>query len=315
MKIVVLDGFTLNPGDLTWDPLRALGECVVHDRTPDAEVVRRSAGAEVLLTNKTPITGGALDQLPSARYIGVLATGFNIVDVEAARSRRIVVTNVPGYSTYSVAQLAFAHILHLTHHVAEHSTSVRSGEWTRCVDFSYAVAPLIELSGLTLGIVGYGRIGKQVGQIGEALGMKVLAHDPSPEPAEGVEFCGLDDLFRRSDVVTLHCPLTPESRHIVNRERLLLMKGSALLINTSRGPLVDEQALALALNEGVIAGAGLDVLTDEPPHSENPLLKARNCTFTPHVGWATRAARKRLLTEAAENLRAFLAGHPRNVVS
>jgi glycerate dehydrogenase len=275
MKIVVLDGFTLNPGDLAWDPLRALGECVIHDRTPDAEVARRSAGAEVLLTNKTPITGGALDGLPSVRYVGVLATGFNIVDVNAARSRGIVVTNVPGYSTYSVAQLVFAHILHLTHHVAEHSASVRSGDWTRCQDFSYAVTPLIELCGLTLGIVGYGRIGKQVGQIGKALGMDVLAHDPSPEPSEGVEFCGLDDLFRRSDVVTLHCPLTPESRHIVNRARLMLMKRSALLINTSRGPLVDERALAPALDEGVIAGAGLDVLTDEPPDAGNPLLKAR----------------------------------------
>jgi glycerate dehydrogenase len=315
MRIVVLDGFTLNPGDLSWDPLRALGDCVVHERTPDTEVVRRSAGAEVLLTNKTPITRQAFEQLPSLRYVGVLATGFNIVDVNTARSRGVVVTNVPGYSTYSVAQLTFAHILHLTHHVAEHSASVRSGDWTRCEDFSYAVTPLVELCGLTLGIVGFGRIGKQVGQIGKALGMNVLAHDPSPEQTDGIEFCGLNDLFRRSDVVTLHCPLTPGSRHLVNHERLLLMKRSALLINTSRGPLVDEEALAPALDEGVIAGAGLDVLSDEPPPSGNPLLKARNCVCTPHVGWATRAARERLLTEAAENLRVFLTGNPRNVVS
>lgn len=315
MTIVVLDGFTLNPGDLSWEELHGLGLCRVYDRTAAEDVVRRSEGAEVLLTNKTHLGGADLDRLPSVRYIGVLATGYNIVDVEATRRRGIVVTNVPGYSTFSVAQLAFAHILHLTHHVGDHSLSVRSGDWARCQDFSYAVAPLVELAGLTLGIVGFGRIGRQVGAIAKAMGMTVIAHDPSPDPSEGVEFCGLDELFRKSDIVSLHCPLTAASRHLVNAERLRLMKPGALLINTSRGPLVDETALASALNEGRIAGAGLDVLSEEPPAADNPLVRAKNCHCTPHIGWATRAARERLLAEAVRNLQAFLAGHPRNVVA
>jgi glycerate dehydrogenase len=315
MTIVVLDGYTLNPGDLSWDPLHALGSCVLHERTAPGEVVPRSADAEVILTNKTPVGKEALAQLPRLRYIGVLATGYNIVDVEAAKARGVVVTNVPDYSTYSVAQLAFAHILHLTHHVAEHADSVRRGDWSRSPDFSYAVSPLIELSGLTLGIVGFGRIGRRVAAIGVALGMRMLATDHGPFSFPGVESSGLDALLQRSDVVSLHCPLTPATRQMINKERLALMKSSAFIINTSRGPLIDDGALADALNSGRIAGAGLDVLSVEPPPADHPLLKAQNCFFTPHVAWATRAARERLLHEAVLNIEAFVAGNPRNVIS
>jgi glycerate dehydrogenase len=317
MNIVVLDGFTLNPGDLSWDPLRALGRCVIHDRTPPAAVLERAASAEILLTNKTVLGQEAIAALPDLRYVGVLATGYNVVDIEAARAHKIVVTNVPNYGTRSVAQLTFALLLELALHVGAHARGVREGRWTRSADFCYWDFPLLELDGLTLGVVGFGRIGREVAGIARAFGMGVIAHTPrmpAPPPAE-VEFVELDTLFERSDVVSLHCPLTPATQGLVNTRRLALMKPSALLLNTGRGPLVDEAALATALGAGRIAGAGLDVLGSEPPRTDNPLLTAQNCCITPHIAWASRAARSRLLANAVENLRQFLAGHPQNVVS
>jgi glycerate dehydrogenase len=316
MKIVVLDGHTLNPGDLGWDGLAALGECVVYDRTPPAQVQERATDAEVVLTNKTALTRDALVRLPRLRYVGVLATGYNVVDLEAARERGIVVTNVPAYSTRSVVQLTFALLLELTLHVGHHAETVREGKWARSADFAYWDFPLIELADRTMGIVGFGRIGRAVAGVAAAFGMQVCAHTPrrllSP-PAE-VEFVELDALFARSDVVSLHCPLTPQTRGLVNRERLAQMKPTAFLLNTGRGPLVDETALAEALSSGRIAGAGLDVLSVEPPPMDHPLLRAPHCIITPHIGWATRAARERLMAVAVANVQAFLRGTPQNVV-
>jgi glycerate dehydrogenase len=317
MRIVVLDGFTLNPGDLSWDGLRRLGECVVYDRTDAGDVVQRATGAEIVLTNKTPVTAEALGRLAGLRYIGVLATGYNIVDAQAARSRGIVVTNVPTYGTESVAQTVFAHLLHWAQNVGHHAAGVRDGRWSASVDFCYWDQPLVEVHGLTMGIVGLGRIGLATARIARAFGMQVVACDrPGMLPAEGsgIRMMGLDDLFRESDVVSLHCPLTADTKHLVNRSRLALMKRTAVLINTSRGGLVDEKALAAALNEGSIAGAGLDVLTVEPPPRTNALIGARNCSITPHSAWATVAARNRLMAIAVGNVRSFLAGQPTNVV-
>jgi glycerate dehydrogenase len=317
MKIVVLDGFTLNPGDLSWDAVKKLGELTVYDRSVPSEVVPRAKGAEVVLTNKTVLDKDKLAALPGLKYIGVLATGYNIVDVEFARQKGIVVTNVPTYGTASVAQMTFAHLLELTNRVGHHAREISGGKWCRSPDFCFWDYPQVELQGLTLGIVGFGRIGLAVTAIARAFGMKVLVYSvPKPENlSDGVELCGLDELFSRSDAVTLHCPLTPETKHIVNEKRLKLMKPTAYLINTSRGPLVDEQALADALNAGRLAGAGLDVLQTEPADPANPLLKAKNCYMTPHVSWATGAARVRLMETATENLRAFLGEKPQNVVS
>lgn len=317
MKIVVLDGYTLNPGDLSWDGLKQLGECRIYDRSPEATIEERGGGAEIVLTNKTPLSGGIIGRLESLRYIGVLATGYNIVDVAAARQRKIPVTNVPAYGSRSVAQMTFALILELAHHAGAHSDSVRAGEWSRSDDFCYWHHPLIELEGLTLGIVGFGRIGQIVARLGEAFGMKIVATTRHPEKhaGSGVTFCALEALFRSADIISLHCPLTPESQQLVNRERLGWMKPSALLINTSRGQLIDEAALADALNAGKIAGAALDVLSAEPPKGGNPLFAARNCLITPHIAWATRAARSRLLSTAVENVERFLAGSPQNVVN
>jgi len=321
-RIVVLDGHTLNPGDLDWGPLAALGDLTVHDRTPPAALLARAAGAQVLLTNKTILSREAIEALPDLRYIGVLATGYNIVDIDAARIRRIVVTNVPDYASRSVSQMVFGHILNLTLHVAHHAEAVRAGRWSACPDFCFWERPLIELAGLTLGIVGLGRIGRAVAEIAIAFGMRILACDvaPPPRPPAGVEMprvemTDLETLFRESDVVTLHCPLTPETRHLVDRRRLASMKPTAFLINTGRGPLVDEQALAEALAEGRLAGAGLDVLSVEPPPPDNPLLAAPRVAITPHIAWATRAARARLLRTVVENLEAFFAGRPKNVVN
>jgi glycerate dehydrogenase len=317
VKIVVLDGYTLNPGDLSWKELETLGQCAVYDRTKPEEVLQRAEGAEIVLTNKTVLSADVIQRLRSLRYIGVLATGFNIVDVEAASDRGVVVTNVPAYSTQSVAQLVFAHLLNLTHRVGHHAKTVRNGRWLSSEDFCYWDTPLIELAGLTMGIIGFGRIGKTVAKIALAFGMEVVVYNisrPASMP-EGCEFVGLEDLFRRSDVVSLHCPLTAQSEKIVNEERLSLMKRTAFLINTSRGPLVDEQALAEALNNERIAGAGLDVLSSEPPDKDNPLLQAKNCFITPHIAWATRAARERLLKVVVDNVAAFLVGKPQNVVN
>jgi glycerate dehydrogenase len=318
MKIVVLDGYTLNPGDLSWDELKALGSCEIYDRTAPEELMKRADGAEILLTNKTPLMREQIESLRTLRYIGVLATGTNIVDLDAARERRIPVSNVPAYGTRSVAQTTMALLLELTQHVGHHARTVRDGEWSRNVDWCYWGRPLIELDGLTLGIVGLGRIGSAVAELAMAFGMKVIAassHLPSSISHPPITRIGLETLFRQSDVISLHCPLTPETRGIVNAERLALMKPTAFLLNTSRGPLVEDQALADALNSGRIAGAGLDVLATEPPPANNPLLHAKNCVITPHLAWATRAARERLLKIAVANVRAFLDGKPQNVVN
>ncbi len=317
MRIVVLDGHTLNPGDLSWDALRALGECVIYERTPPARVLARAAEAEIILTNKTVLDRAALGRLPRLRYVGVLATGYNVVNVAAARERGVIVTNVPAYSTPSVVQLTFALLLELTHHAGRHAAGVHAGRWTRCRDFCYWETPLVELAGLTLGVVGFGRIGRAVAEAGRAFGMRILAHTRTvpPAPPAGVEFVALETLFRQADVVSLHCPLTPETERLVNAERLAWMKPTALLLNTGRGPLVDEVALAAALRENRPAGAGLDVLSTEPPKADNPLLAAPNVVITPHIGWATRAARERLMQTAVENVRAFLAGRPQNAVN
>lgn len=317
MRIVVLDGYTLNPGDMSWDDLRAMGECIVYDRTPASEILERAAGAPAVLTNKTPLTADSLRGLPDLRYVGVLATGYNVVDVDAARALGIVVTNVPAYSTLSVTQLVFGHLLAHSLHVADHARVVAEGAWARAKDFAFWVTPLTELSGLTMGILGFGRIGSATAGVARAFGMKVIAHDPDADQVRrgGAEPVGLEELFRRSDIITLHCPLTERTREIVNESRLRMMKPTSYLINTSRGAVIDESALARALDEGWIAGAGLDVLTVEPPPPDHPLLRAKNCTITPHIAWATRAARARLMAEVVENLRAFQAGRPRNVVS
>ena len=316
MRIVVLDSHTLNPGDLDWGTLQALGSCEIYDRTPPAQVVSRAQGAQIVLTNKTILSRESIEHLPQLRYIGVLATGYNVVDVEAATKQGICITNVPAYGTPSVAQMVFAHVLNLTQHVAEHAQSVRAGDWSRSKDFCYWNFPLVELAGLTMGIVGFGRIGRQTAKLARDFGMKVLYHDvsPAPVPPSEAQPVDLDTLFRDSDVVSLHCPLTQTNRGFVNKQRLEMMKPGAILINTSRGPLVDESALAEALNAGRIAGAGLDVLCEEPPRADNPLLSARNCYITPHIAWATRSARQRLMQIAIANARAFIEGNPQNVV-
>ncbi len=317
VRIVVLDGFTLNPGDLSWDSLAALGELKVYDRTSLDRVFERAQIAQIILTNKTLLTAETIESLPELTYIGVMATGCNVVDIEAARRKSIIVTNVPEYGTSSVAQMVFAHILNLCLHVGEHSKSVSQGAWARSSDFCFWDFPLIELAGLTIGIVGYGRIGRAVARLGSAFGMHVLVNDiTTPTNLDGdVESVDLDTLFRESDIISLHCPLTPQTKNLVNRERLKLMKPSAFLINTSRGPLVDEQALAEALNNKHIAGAGLDVLEKEPPAENNPLFAARNCYITPHIAWATASARERLMRIVVENVRAYLGGSPQNIVS
>ena len=317
MNIVVLDGHTLNPGDLDWADLKALGPCVIHDRTPAAEIIARSAGAEIVITNKVPFSRETLQALPKLRYIGVTATGYNIIDVTAARERGVTVTNVPSYGTRSVAQHTFALLLELTQHAGLHSRSARAGGWARSPDWCYWEQPLVELDGLTMGIVGFGRIGRAVGDLAQAFGMKVIAAvSPSAKkPPHNVSIVDLDYLFSTSDVVSLHCPSTAETKHLVNAARLARMKASAFLLNTSRGALIDEAALAAALNRGRIAGAGVDVLSSEPPAGENPLLTARNCIVTPHIAWATRAARARLLHVSVQNVSAFLEGKVQNGVS
>jgi glycerate dehydrogenase len=313
MRITILDGHTTNPGDLSWEPLHGLGDWVVHDRTLAAEVVVRAADADVVLTNKTPLTRETIAALPRLKCIGVLATGYNIVDVAAARERGIPVCNVPEYGTPNVAQATFALLLELTNRVGRHAELVRAGRWSSCPDFCFWEGELVELSGLTLGIVGYGRIGRAVATVGRAFGMRIVAaRRGRGDDPECVDF---DTLLRESDVVSLHCPLTPETREIIDATALAKMKPTAFLINTSRGPLVNEAALAAALNAGQIAGAGLDVLAVEPPPATNPLLAARNCVITPHVAWATREARRRLIACTAENLRAFVVGTPQNVVN
>jgi glycerate dehydrogenase len=317
MKIVVLDGYCLNPGDLTWDALRAIGDVEVHDRTPAAQAESRARGAEIVFTNKTPLPGDVLERLGGLRYIGVLATGYNIVDVAAAARLGITVTNIPTYGTASVAQFVFALLLELCHNVKLHSDAVRAGEWSRNPDWSFWNAPLVELAGKTMGIVGFGRIGRAVGRIADAMGMRVIANDTYHGDApdyEGFRWVELEELLSESDVVSLHSPLFPETQGMINARTLGWMKPSAFLINTSRGPLVVAQDLADALNAGTIAGAGLDVLSVEPPPPGNPLFTARHCLITPHIAWATREARARLMGLAIQNLTAFLGGAPQNMI-
>jgi glycerate dehydrogenase len=317
MKLVILDGYALNPGDLSWEPLLALADCTIYDRTSEAEIVARAANAEIVLINKTPLRSTTLDQLPFLRYVGVLASGYDVVDVEAAAQRNIPVTNVPEYGSRSVAQMVFALLLELSNQVSVHAEAVREGEWTRSSDWCFRKASLIELAGKTLGIVGYGRIGRQVAEIARALGMRIMAtaaRRPAALPDE-VQWAPLEQILSQADVVSLHCPLTPATRGMIDAPRISLMKPSAFLINTARGALIAEQDLADALNSGCLAGAALDVLSTEPPAASNPLLTARNCIITPHIAWATCEARGRLLQAAAGNLRSWLAGRSQNVVN
>ena len=319
MKIVELDGYAANPGDLSWDGLKQLGELTVYDRTAPQDVLERARGAQVILTNKVLITAELMDQLPELRYIGVLATGYNVVDIPAARRHGIVVTNIPAYSTMSVAQMVVAHLLNITNRVALHSEAVKQGEWQNCKDFTFSLTPQIELDGKTFGIVGLGNTGTATACIAQSFGMRVLAYSSkSPKVLRemGIEKAeSYEQLFRQADVLSLHCPLTEETRYLVNAERLSLMKPTAILINTGRGPLVDEAALAQALNEGRIMAAGVDVLEEEPPRKGSPLIGAQNCFITPHIAWATKAARERLMNIAVANVKAFQEGNPQNVVS
>lgn len=314
-RIVVLDGHTLNPGDLNWDTLGEMGELTVHDRTTPEQVAERAVEAEIVFTNKALLPAKTINALPHLRFIGVLATGYNVVDIAAARARDIPVTNIPGYGTESVAQMTFALILELTQQPALHDVSVQAGDWTACPDFCYWKKPLVELGGLTLGLVGYGAIGQAVARLGRAFGMKILVHTRTVRDEPDTEFVDCQTVFIESDVVSLHCPLTDENQGFVNAKLLGQMKPTAFLVNTARGPLMDEEALAKALNEEQIAGAATDVLSVEPPPADNPLLEAKNLIITPHIGWATRAARERLMNIAANNLRAFLNGKPQNVVN
>lgn len=318
MNIVVLDGYALNPGDQTWEGFEKLGEVTVYDRTPAEQVVSRARGAEAILTNKTPLSREVLAQLPRLKYIGVLATGYNVIDVGAATEKNIIVSNVPDYGSYSVAQLTFALLLELCHHVQRHSDSVRDGKWSASKDWCYWDYPLVELAGKTMGIIGFGSIGEKVGDIASSFGMNLLGASrrrSDQSRRKNFRWASIEELLRESDVVSIHAPLTPETKGLINRDALHTMKQSAFLINTSRGPIIVDSDLAAALNSGVIAGAGIDVLSAEPPPADNPLFTAKNCIITPHIAWATQEARRRLMAMAVENLRAFLEGRPVNVVA
>lgn len=318
MTIVVLDGYAANPGDLSWDGLREFGEVTVYERTSPEQVLERAQGAQVILTNKVLITADLMDQLSELRYIGVLATGYNVVEIPAARKHGIVVTNIPAYSTMSVAQMVMAHLLNITNRVALHSQAVKEGKWQTCKDFSFTLTPQIELDGKTFGIVGLGNTGTATARIAQSFGMRVLAYSSKSREVlneKGIEKVeNYEQLFREADVLSLHCPLTDETHHLVNAERLSWMKSTAILINTGRGPLIDETALAQALNEGRIMAAGVDVLLQEPPRKGSPLIGARNCFITPHIAWATQAARTRLINIAVANVKAFMEGKPQNVI-
>lgn len=316
MNIIVLDGYAMNPGDLSWDELKKIGEVTIYDRTPVDEVKAKIINADIALTNKSVINAEAIKNAKNLKYIGVMATGFDVVDIKAAREKNILVTNVPSYSTLSVAQTAFALILELTNHVGEYAQSVQNGDWVRSKDFSYQVKPIRELQDKTLGIIGLGRIGKQVACIALAFGMKVIAplRGLKRDQIEGVQFVSEETCFRESDILSLHCPLTEQTRGFINKHSIEMMKSSALLINTSRGLLINEQDLAEALNQERMAGAGLDVLSTEPPSPDNPLLYAKNCLILPHTAWSAYEARQRLMKTIVDNIRAFLEGKPVNVV-
>lgn len=312
MKICILDGYSLNPGDLDWSPVERLGDVTLFDRTPADKIVERAADADIVLTNKVPFSADTLRQLQRLRFICVLATGYNIIDTEAAARQGVVVANIPAYSTMSVAQMAFAHILNITNHVASYAREVADGKWTNCPDFCFWDSALTELAGKTMGIVGLGNTGMATARIAVAMGMKVVAMTSKSADTlpEGITPAPLDDVLASADVVSLHCPLTPSTRHLINAASIAKMKPSAILINTGRGPLVDEQAVADALNGGRLAAFGADVLSQEPPRGDNPLLSARNCFLTPHIAWATLEARTRLMSTATENVRQFIAGEP-----
>lgn len=320
MKIVILDGYTENPGDLSWDELAALGELTVYDRTPvedEAEIIRRIGDAEVVFTNKTPISRNTIDACPGMKFISMLATGYNVVDYVYAKEKGIPVTNVPTYGTASVGQFAIALLLEICHHIGHHSDGVHRGDWEHAIDWCYWDYPLIELDGKTLGVIGFGRIGQTTGKIAKALGMKVLAYDGHPNQTSSAiaEYVDLDTLLAQSDVIALHCPLFPETQGIINKETISKMKDGVILLNNSRGPLIVEQDLADALNSGKVAAAGLDVVSTEPIRSDNPLLSAKNCIITPHISWAPKESRQRIMDCAVENVKAYLAGAPVHVVN
>ena len=321
MKIVVLDGYTLNPGDLDWSGLEALGECRIYDRTPyedEQETINRIKDAEIVLTNKTPLTENIFASCPGIKYVGVLATGYNIVDVKAAGKRKIPVTNIPAYGTASVGQFAIGLLLEICHHIGHHNEAVHSGKWTNHTDWCFWDYPLIELEGKTMGIIGYGRIGQMTGRVAQALGMKVLAY--SPHKKESLEngscrYAELEEIFSQSDVIALHCPLFPETEGLINKDSISRMKDGVIILNNSRGQLIVEQDLADALNSGKVAAAGLDVVSTEPVQTDNPLLRAKNCIITPHISWAPKASRKRLMDLAVSNMKAFLEGSTVHVVN
>lgn len=316
MEIVVLDGYTLNSGDLSWEPLRKLGNCKIYDRTSVDETLTRIGNAKIILTNKVIIDRHIIESAPSLKYIGVLATGYNVVDTKAASEKGITVTNIPAYSTDSVAQMVFSHILAFANRVELHTQSVQSGDWANCIDFSYTKSQQTEIAGKTLGIVGFGQIGQKVAQIARAFGMNVLFHNRSQKTVsdEGIKQTSLETVFSESDFISLNCPLTNENQQFVNTELLSKMKSTAMLINTGRGGLINEQDLADALNSGMIAAAGLDVISTEPPKEGNLLFSAKNCYITPHIAWATIEARSRLMEIAIENIQAFIEGKVQNAV-
>jgi glycerate dehydrogenase len=318
MKIVILDGYTENPGDLSWDGFAKLGDLTVYDRsTGEEEVIRRAEGAEALITNKTAVSGKTIRASGSLKYIGVLATGYNIVDYRAAREKGIPVTNIPSYGTDAVGQFAIALLLEICHHIGHHDKAVKEGRWERNADWCFWDYPLIELAGKTMGIIGFGRIGKTTGRIARAMGMEVIANDDSPDEAGGeiADYVSREELYERSDVISLHCPLFPATEGMINRESIARMKDGVIILNNSRGPLVVEQDLADALNSGKVYAAALDVVSVEPIRPDNPLLKAKNCIITPHISWAPKESRRRLMEIAVDNLRAFIGGKPVNVVN
>jgi len=314
-KIVILDGYTENPGDLSWDGFAELGDVTVYDRTPSDLIEQRIADADIVITNKTPLTGETIKNAEKMQYIGVLATGYNVVDVMAAKEKGVVVTNIPTYGTDAVAQFVFALLLEICHHVQHHSDAVKEGRWSNAPDFCFWDYPLIELVGKTMGIIGYGRIGQATGRIAKAFGMKVIAYDSYQNPELKDDYVSLDTLLSESDVIALHCPLFPETEGIINKESIAKMKDGVILINNSRGPLIVEQDLAESLNNGKIAAAGLDVVSSEPIKEDNPLLQAKNCLITPHISWAPKESRQRLMDIAVANLRGFLSGARQNVVN
>jgi len=318
VKIVVLDGYTLNPGDLSWDGLKALGDVVVYDRTPADKTIERIGDAQIVFTNKTVINKEVFDACSAIKFIGVLATGYNVVDVDTAKQKSIPVTNIPTYGTTAVSQIAIALLLEVCHHIGEHSKSVANGDWTNCPDWCYWNSPLIELAGKTLGIIGFGRIGQGTAKIAQALGMKVLAFDSYEVEAlksDTLHYVGLDELLANSDVISLHCPLFESTQGIINKNNIAKMKDGVIIINTSRGPLVVEEDLAEALESGKVYAAGLDVVSSEPIKANNPLLTAKNCIITPHIAWAPKESRLRLMNIAVDNLAKFLGNTPINVVN